>query len=240
MQEKQRVMAQLFNLNATHNPHRWYLPVIDEFCVGRPDRRFLFGGVALAAAISALEQTCERPVIWATAQYMSFARPGSIVDLDVWVPVKGNQTSQAYVIEHIDDRKIITVNAALGSRQSDICDQWLPIPEVPRPEECPEVHGWRRPVEGILGRFETRLAQGRFATGEPIKGRGEDGRVRFWIRSREGLPTDRKLLACRSRSPTPSAGWRVATAWTTPSAMVGSRSASGSFATCRSRRFATG
>jgi acyl-CoA thioesterase-2 len=187
--------AQLFDLNATHNPHRWYLPVIDELCVGPPDRRFLFGGVALAAAISALEQTCERPVIWATAQYMSFARPGSIVDLDVWVPVEGNQTSQAYVIEHIEDRKIITVNAALGSRQSDICDQWLSIPDVPRPRSCTEVHGWRRPVEGILRRFETRLAQGRFATGEQITGRGEDGRVRFWIRSREGLSTDRKLLA---------------------------------------------
>jgi len=65
------------SLTATHNPNRWYLPLEDDLCVGPPGRSFMFGGVGMAAAIQAMERTCERPVIWATAQYLSFARPPS-------------------------------------------------------------------------------------------------------------------------------------------------------------------
>lgn len=184
-------VAELFDLKATHNPHRWYLEVTEALSVGRPDRRFLFGGVALAAAIRALEQTCGRSVIWATAQYLSFARPGSIVDLDVWVPVQGNSTSQAYVIEHIEDRKIITVSAALGGRDDAISDQWVPFPHVPAPQDCPHVESWRAVAPGLQKRFEVRAAKGC----DPLEGLGTDGRICFWIRSREGLPTDSCLLA---------------------------------------------
>lgn len=106
----------MFELTATHNSHRWYLTVEKNLCAGPSDRQFLFGGVGMAASIQAMEQTCGRPVIWATAQYLSFARPGKIVDLDVWVPVTGRQTSQANVLLHIEDQKIIAVQAALGAR----------------------------------------------------------------------------------------------------------------------------
>ena len=188
-------VTELFDLKATHNPHRWYLEVTEALSVGWPERRFLFGGVALAAAIRALEQTCDRPVIWATAQYLSFARPGSIVDLDVWVPVQGNSTSQAYVIEHIEDRKIITVSAALGGCDDAISDQWVSVPHVPEPQDCPQVESWRAAADGLQKRFEMRAAKGRYASRDSIEGRGTDGRICFWIRSREGLPTDSCLLA---------------------------------------------
>ena len=69
---------QFFDLQATHNPHRWYLPLTPAVCVGSRDNLFMFGGVGMASAITALERTCERPVIWATAQYLSYARPPSI------------------------------------------------------------------------------------------------------------------------------------------------------------------
>ena len=188
-------MAQLFDLKSTHNPHRWYLPVTVDLCVGLPHRRFLFGGVGLAAAISAMERTCERPVIWATAHYLSFAKPGSIVDLDVWVPVEGRQTSQANVLEHIEDRKVITVNAALGARDDAHSDQWATMPEVPGPEDCPRVDNPRWSPGDLHSRFEIRLAGGRFPDGHPIEGRGGDGRVRLWLRSNEGLVADPLLLA---------------------------------------------
>lgn len=67
--------ALFFDLQATHNPHRWYLPLTDEVCVGPPDNLFMYGGIGLASAIAAMERTCGRPVIWATAQYLSYARP---------------------------------------------------------------------------------------------------------------------------------------------------------------------
>ena len=79
----------------------------------------MFGGVGMAAAIGALERTCGRPVIWATAQYLSYARPPTVVDLDVCVPAAGKHTSQARVISHVGDKEILTVNAALGGRPSE-------------------------------------------------------------------------------------------------------------------------
>ena len=60
-----------FDLRATHNPHRWVLPVVPSLCVGPPGNVFLFGGVGLAASIAAMEGTTGRPLIWATAQYLS-------------------------------------------------------------------------------------------------------------------------------------------------------------------------
>ena len=41
-------------LEATHNPNRWYLPVIPRLSVREI---FLFGGAGLAAATTALEET---------------------------------------------------------------------------------------------------------------------------------------------------------------------------------------
>ena len=36
-----------FDLTATHNPHRWYLPLTESLCVGPAGRNFMFGGVGL-------------------------------------------------------------------------------------------------------------------------------------------------------------------------------------------------
>ena len=79
------MQASFFDLRATHNPHRWHLPLTPELCVGPPGQMFMFGGVGLASAIAAMEGTTGRPLIWATAQYLSYARPPSVVDLDVWM-----------------------------------------------------------------------------------------------------------------------------------------------------------
>ncbi|HEX6166497.1 MAG TPA: acyl-CoA thioesterase, partial [Acidimicrobiales bacterium] len=57
-------------LEPTHNPMRWVLPITPGISTVGP---FLFGGCALGAAIAALEETSGRPVVWATAQYLSYA-----------------------------------------------------------------------------------------------------------------------------------------------------------------------
>jgi len=184
----------MFELSATHNSHRWYLNVERGLCTGPPDRQFLFGGVGLAASIHAMEQTCQRPVIWATAQYLSFARPGKIVDLDVWVPVTGRLTSQANVLLHIEDQKIITVHAALGARDEQSSDQWVTMPEVRSPSECSEANYWRGDGSGLNARLEIRVAHGHFH-GDKSIGQRSDGRLVFWLRSREGHVADARMLA---------------------------------------------
>ena len=62
---------------------------------------FLFGGCGLGAAIAALEGTAGRPCVWATAQYLSFARPGEVVDIDVTIAVEGHQITQARAVGHV-------------------------------------------------------------------------------------------------------------------------------------------
>ena len=184
-----------FDLRATHNPHRWYLPLTPSVCVGSRDNLFMFGGVGMASAIVALERTCGRPVIWATAQYLSYARPPSVVDLDVRVPAAGKYNSQARVISHVGDKEILTVNAALGARPSDISKQWLTMPDIARPEDCEPAAHWRGGGDDLHSRIEVRVAKGNYggtqAGGEPA----DDGRLLLWIRSREGLPADSSLLA---------------------------------------------
>lgn len=184
----------MFELKSTHNSHRWYLPVERNLCTGPADRQFLFGGIGMAASIHAMEQTCKRPVIWATAQYLSFARPGKIVDLDVHVPVTGRLTSQANVLLHIEDQKIITVNAALGARDDRAEDQWITMPEAAPPDECRAVSYWRGDGTELNARLEIKIAKGRF-NGDPVNGQRGDGRLIFWLRSREGHTADARMLA---------------------------------------------
>jgi acyl-CoA thioesterase len=189
-----------FDLRATHNPHRWFLPLHEGLCVGPPGAAFMFGGVGLAAAIGAMERTCGRPVIWATAQYLSYARPPSIVDLDVRVPAHGKHTSQARVIAHVGDREILTVNAALGRRPGDLDLQWSTAPVVPPPQDCAETRRWNLSAGDLHGQIEVRVAHGavlqRAAPGEHPRGDASaDGRVILWIRPRGGHPVDSTMLA---------------------------------------------
>lgn len=184
----------MFELKPTENSHRWSLAVDRNLCTGGVDRQFLFGGVGMAASIEAMERVCQRPVIWATAQYLSFVHPGAIVDIDVQIPVAGRMTTQASVLLHIADKNIITAQAALGARDNGPGDQWITMPGVAQPEDCRPANYWRGDGTGLNARFEIRVAKGHFHGDELINGRG-DGRLIFWLRSREGFKADARLLA---------------------------------------------
>src|SRR5438309_6722946 len=161
---------EFLGLEATHNPHRWVLPIEPRVCTGHS---FLFGGCGLGAAISALEGTTGRPVVWATAQYLSFARPGSILDIDVTVAVSGRQTTQARAVGHVGGTEILTVNAALGSRDFLESGQWVVRPDVPAPGDCPVRETKLNVGDSILSRLDQRWA---------LPGRTGDGRCAVWSR----------------------------------------------------------
>ena len=84
-----------------------------------------------------MEGTTGRPVVWATAQYLSYARPGTVMDIDVTVAVEGHQITQARAVGHVGNVEILTVNAALGGRPLEAAGQWAVMPDdVPPPEDC--------------------------------------------------------------------------------------------------------
>lgn len=166
-------------LQPTHNPHRWFLLVTPGISTGH---RFLFGGSGLGAAVAALEGTADRPVVWATAQYLSFAPTDSIMDIDVDLAVVGGKTTQARATGHVGGTEILTVNAALGTREFPVDDTWVEPPAVQAPEAC-SPRSRSLDVEAIHTRLDQRLALR--ADGEPDRGGPMGfgpGRSAMWVR----------------------------------------------------------
>ena len=183
----------LVDLEPTDLAHRWRLPVTVPVSVGQGERMFMFGGIALGAAVLAMERTCDRPALWATAQYLSYARPGSTVDFDVRQPMQGHRISQARVVGHVGDQEIIAAYAALGGRTSRIDDQWVEAPPAPPPADCPLVERWRREEGDLHSRFEQRLVSGRYQ-GRAVEGGRGAGRVVLWVRRQDSAPIERVAL----------------------------------------------
>jgi acyl-CoA thioesterase-2 len=178
-------------LEPTHNPTRWILPITPGISTGH---QFLFGGCGLGASIAALEATSGRPVVWATAQYLSYAKPPSIMDIDVTIAVEGRQVTQARAVSHVGDREILTVNAALGHRDVEAFGQWSTMPDVPSPDEC----GPRMPrfpgTDSIMDRIDVRLANARDMRELPGPP-SDDGRCALWARLPDVLEMSAATLA---------------------------------------------
>ncbi|MSY18618.1 MAG: acyl-CoA thioesterase, partial [Actinobacteria bacterium] len=165
------------DLRPSHNPYRWSLPVTPGLSTWGG---FLFGGCGLGAAISALEQTSGRNCVWATGQYLSYAKPGEVMDIDITMAVEGHQISQARAVCHVGNREILTVNAALGHREIEHSGQWETMPDVPPPSQC-QARDYRLPADGTINeRLEQRMVKGRDF--ESLDGVHGDGQVLLWAR----------------------------------------------------------
>ena len=169
--------AEFLGLEPTDDTRRWRLPVVREITSGLGA---LFGGVGLGAAVEAMERHTGRPLVWATAQYLSFARPPSVVDVEVVDAAVGHKTSQTRATGHVGDLEIFTVNAAMGRRDFPGEGSWAEMPDVPPPDGCPA-----RPLEDrmkgrLASRWEMRIARGRRP--EELPGPQGDGRAALWAR----------------------------------------------------------
>jgi acyl-CoA thioesterase len=169
--------AEFLGLEPTDEPRRWRLPVTRAVSSGMGA---LFGGVGLAAAVEAMERHTERPLVWATAQYLSFARPPAVVDIEVVDAAVGHKTSQVRATGHVGDLEIFTVNAALGRRDFPADGDWAVMPTVPAPEECPARVMDQRHQDTLMTRMEMRMAYGRRS--EELPGPPGDGRAALWAR----------------------------------------------------------
>ena len=178
-------------LEPTHNPMRWMLPITPGISTGH---QFLFGGCGLGAAIAALEGSSGRPVVWATAQYLSYANPPAIMDIDVTLAVTGKQVTQARAVGHVGDREILTVNAALGQRPLEAGGQWAEMPAVPAPDDCPKRMPRMPGNDSIMERIDVRLADALSfdeLPGPPQPG----GRSALWARIPDVLDMSAATLA---------------------------------------------
>jgi acyl-CoA thioesterase-2 len=179
-----RTAAPFYAPRATDDPHRFVLDATPELCVGPPERQFLMGGVGLASAIAAMERVTGRPIVWATAQYLSYAQPGDRLELSVETPVVGHRVSQARVVSRVGEREILGVAGALGARDSESL-QFVRAPEAPPPDACDPVPWPYDGLANLMARFERRRA----AIDE------SRGRALLWMRSRSETNLDAGLLA---------------------------------------------
>jgi acyl-CoA thioesterase len=137
----------------------WRLEVVPELCT---PGHFLFGGCGLAAALVALEKAAERPTIWSTAQYLSYAPTHSSLDLTVTLAAEGRHITQGRVVGRVGDAEILTVNAAAGSPGTlDAEGVWVTAPDVPPPDESSPRLRPGFASASIFDRIEVRQATGR-------------------------------------------------------------------------------
>lgn len=175
----------LFTLAPGQAANRYSLAISDELCVGTPDLRFVFGGIALGAAIGALERASGRPLVWATVQFLQQTPPDTRLDIDIAMPITGRFITQAQATGRIGDRVTFQVSAALGARADQTIAQWPVAPAVSAPDECIEDYVWLDTAQSLARMIEARHAQGRLAP----------GRLRLWLRARQDMAVDAALLA---------------------------------------------
>ena len=166
-----------YGLQRTDDAWRWRLPIVPSLCSGLGA---LFGGVGLGSCVEALEQSTGRALVWATGQYLSYARPPSILDIQVTEVVRGHQVSQARAVASVEGEEILTVNAALGHRDVPYRGEWAIRPDVPSPEDSAPRLVQERHEGTIMDRIEMRLASARHF--EEFDGVQGDGRSALWVR----------------------------------------------------------
>lgn len=166
-----------YDLRPTADPRHWRLPVVPELCSGTGA---LFGGCALGACVEVLEQATGRPTVWASAEYLSYARPPAVIDIEVVEAVRGHQVSQARAIARVEGEEIITVNAALGARRIPWSGSWAIRPEVLHPDACLPRRLQMRHDGTIMSRLEMRIADARDMDTFPAE--PGEGRSALWVR----------------------------------------------------------
>jgi acyl-CoA thioesterase len=179
-----------YGLEQTDDALRWRLPVVRELCSGFGS---LFGGAGLGAAIEVLEQVTARPTVCASAQFLQFANPPAVVELEVKEVVRGHTSSQARVLAHVGGDEIFTVLGALGKRALAWSGEWAVRPDVPPADECPPRPLPPHQLGTISDRLEMRVANGR--PFEELDGTPGDGRSALWVRLPDQLDATAATLA---------------------------------------------
>lgn len=187
----------LFDLQPTENPLVWRLPVTSGVCAGPASMEpFMYGGLGLAAGIKAMQSAVERPLIWASAQYLSFAGLGDEVEFTVEVPSNGRTVAHTRVTGRVGDREVITAVASYGARSDQPSVQWSHAPQLPPPEECVRVELYPKqgPKAKLIDRLEVRLLPQ--AVESRDRGEASDtGKISMWMRIDDPVDVDPGVLA---------------------------------------------
>jgi len=143
------------------------------------------GGVALGALVDAMELDAELPLLFAQVQFLSPTQHAEELTINCEQCGGGQSIAQYAATAYVNGRPTHRASAALGMREPPTQRQFIEMPELPKPDSCPELtRDWAAPG-GLVDQFEMRLA-------------GEDNDRGFhamWSRSRAGFANDAGWLA---------------------------------------------
>ena len=150
----------------------------------RPDGA-MYGGAGIAAAVMAIEAAADRPVLWATTQFVKAPTSGQTVHLEVVVLADGGRTAQLSVTATADGEvAFITLGSAGLARPSGLHGQYAAMPCVSDTDRGPwagnSPWGDRSPVH---------------YTEAELLGDHTFGHVALWAGRRDGAPFTAAALA---------------------------------------------
>jgi acyl-CoA thioesterase len=145
-------------VRATEDPLRWELTIEPRHLTHAGAMQ---GGCAFAAAIDAMTSVAQRPLAFASAQFVRHAGPTGVLVVDVEVPVEGQQTTQARARACVDGVEVLTAWGALGRRPLDIDATWASRPDVPSADDAQPVTLPSNGVDDLGSQLQVRLAAGR-------------------------------------------------------------------------------
>ena len=185
--------AEFLDMSHPLDTHKWQLPIVERTTGGGGS---LFGGVGLAAGVIALEQATEKPIVWATGQYLGITQSPCALDLELHLPAIGRNVTQGRVVGYLEAseprKEIITVLGACGERPQEAQGLWLKPPEVAGPQDCDTMERHQE-QPSLHNHLEIRIARGMFG----FSGAGTpsgDGSNALWIRM-PNVEHDRGALA---------------------------------------------
>lgn len=156
-------------------------------CVGpSAEHQFYMGGVAMATHIDALQRHFEKPLLWATIQFLNHGMLYDDLDLSVSQVGGGRNVLQAMAVMQRGDEVLHRTMAALGAR-GDTPDQvFVAMPSVAGPRDCDvKADDIMAAPDNLLGQFERRTAHEDSANGCEY----------MWIRARRQTTIDAAYLA---------------------------------------------
>jgi len=175
------ILRDYLGLQPTDDPAQWTLELTPRVLT---PAGAMHGGAALAAAVEALEATTGRPLVWATAHYLTHAGPTGTLTVGVSIEVEGNQTTQARARLTCGDAEILLAVASLGSRDFPGAGRWIDPPDVARPHDAMTRPPSPPGVESLLDHYEIRIATGRAR--DELDGSPGPGRTAIWCRMAGG------------------------------------------------------
>jgi len=123
----------------------------------------LYGGTAIAVSVAAMETATDRPILWATTQYVATAQQGDTVECMAEVLAHGRNISQVQVRGHHNGRLLfVSVGSTAMPREGGIEGQYEQMPTMTGPEDsAPLSFGMTDATafRGFVGQVEYREAK---------------------------------------------------------------------------------